>query len=273
MTSNIDLRPLLELIGFMIVGMILSALLNEFFFTSITESSPANQPLEFLGAVALSLVCSFGIPSIIWLKRYAKSNSTFEVHSNDIKSYFWSILLFITLLLVGEYFMNWGYRFLELRGWSVLIEEPFNLTSVRDLLTHAYLFPLVLVVIAVIPAVVEEFFFRRIIFQYLYGASHSFWTPAILSALFFAGMHNHFLSFVPIFLLGLGLAYAYYSTKTIWTPIVLHAMNNGVSIVLLKLNIADELTTHWVLALIAALLAGYIFMNKLPGDIVENEEK
>jgi membrane protease YdiL (CAAX protease family) len=141
-------------------------------------------------------------------------------------------------------------------------------------LVHEHLFPLILLVIAVIPAVVEEFFFRRIIFSYLLQTSRNFWTPAILSALFFAGMHNHFLSFFPIFLLGLALAFAYYTTKNIWTPIVLHALNNGVSVVLLKFNLADSLTTHWIVALVAALLSAYIFMNHLdPVKEVQNNEK
>lgn len=263
MTSKFDFRPLLELMGLMLAGMFLSALLNELIFTSITESSSLHKPLDFLGAVALTLICSFGLPAFFWLKYRGALVHDSLPKSMQLKSYITAFLLFIALVFVGDYVMNWASQFLALRGWSELTEEPFNLKSVRDLLLHENLFPLVLLVVAFIPAVVEEFFFRRIIFSYLHKTSRGFWSPAVLSALFFAGMHNHFLSFLPIFLLGLALAFAYYTTRNIWTSIVLHAFNNDLSILLLKFNLADELTTNWIVAMVAAFVAVYIFTNQL----------
>jgi uncharacterized protein len=263
MASKFDFRPLLELIVYMVAGMLLAAAVTELLFGSSTLSYPGQKPLQFLGAVAVSLIFSFGLPAFVWLKSRGTLISAPFSQKASIKTVPIAFALFVSLVFVADYFMNWAQQFLELRGWTELTNEAFNLTSVRDLLVHEQVFPLILLVIAVIPAVVEEFFFRRIIFSYLFQTSRSFWTPAILSALFFAGMHNHFLSFFPIFLLGLALAFAYYTTNNIWTPIVLHALYNGLSIVLLKFNLADSLTTHWIVALFAALLAGYIFMNHL----------
>ena len=143
------------------------------------------------------------------------------------------------------------------------------MTAVRDLLTHKNILPYTIVAVSIIPAVVEELFFRRVIFTYLYKSSKSFWTPAILSSLFFSGMHNHFLSFVPIFLLGLALAFAYYATKNIWTPILLHAANNAFSIFVLHEDLDGEVSTHWILALIAAMSAVYL----LQSGTAQNAEK
>jgi membrane protease YdiL (CAAX protease family) len=274
MASKFDFRPLLELMVYMVVGMLLAAAVTELLFGSSTLSYPVQKPLQFLGAVAVSLLFSFGLPALVWLKSRGTLISAPFSQKASIKTVPIAFALFVSLVFVADYFMNWAHQFLELRGWGELTEEPFNLTSVRDLLVHEQLFPLILLVIAVIPAVVEEFFFRRIIFSYLLQSSRTFWTPAILSALFFAGMHNHFLSFFPIFLLGLALAFAYYTTKNIWTPIVLHAFNNGVSVVLLKFNLADSLSTHWIVALVAALLSAYIFMNHLdPVKEVQNHKE
>jgi len=264
MNDKLDFRPLLELMGFMILGMLSSALLNEALFHIVPDILPSKNPQHFLLAVSLSLIGSFGLPAFVWLKWRNKLTLEITTKKTSVKTYTIALFLFVALIFVGDYFMNWFTKFLELRGWTAYAEEAYNLRSVRDLIKkHPDLFPQILFVIAVIPAFVEEFFFRRIIFSYLLQSSKSFWTPAILSSLFFAGMHNHLPSFFPIFLLGLALSFAFYTTQKIGIAILLHGMNNALSIFLLKYNLADEFTTHWILALIAALFSGYVFMKHL----------
>ena len=269
MRSQLDFKPLLELLGLMIGGMLLSALGIQFLGLEITTATAQTAPYSFLAAVALSLIFSFGLPALLWLKWRGNLVSASEPKSKNISLYIKALVLFVALMLVADYFMAWFTAFLELRGWSELTAEPFNMTAVRDLLTHKNILPYTIVAVSIIPAVVEELFFRRVIFTYLYKSSKSFWTPAILSSLFFSGMHNHFLSFVPIFLLGLALAFAYYATKNIWTPILLHAANNAFSIFVLHEDLDGEVSTHWILALIAAMSAVYL----LQSGTAQNAEK
>lgn len=259
MRRGIDFKPLLELMGLMIAGMLLSVLISQTFNLAGAELSNQNQTLRFLAFVAVSLLFSFGLPAIVWLRMRGTLVSESDGKSRNAKDYGWSVLFFILMMLFSSYFMEWFSKFLELRGWSELVQEPFNIQAVRDLLAHKNFFLPTLIVVAVIPGVVEELFFRRVIFSYLTKSSRSFWTPAILSSLFFSGMHNHFLSFIPVFLLGMALAFAYYITKNIWLSIALHAGNNAISIILLKLGYADDLKVHWLLALVSALLIVAIF--------------
>lgn len=269
MRSQLDFRPLLELLGLMIGGMLVSALGIQILGLEITATTAQTAPYNFLVAVAISLIFSFGLPALLWLKWRGDLVSASEPKSKDISIYAKALVLFVALMLVADYFMAWFTAFLELRGWSELTAEPFNMTAVRDLVSHENMLPFTIVVVSIIPAVVEELFFRRIIFTYLYKSSKSFWTPAILSSLFFSGLHNHFLSFIPIFLLGLALAFAYYTTRNIWTPILLHAANNAFSIFILHDDLDSEASTHWALALIAAMSAVYL----LQSGTAQNAEK
>lgn len=273
MRKGIDFRPLLELMFLMIAGMISSVLLIQFLFKEIDLLAAENRPVEFLISTSISLIFSFGLPAVIWLKWRGNLVEQTGKKSTKILSYIASSVLFFSLIFFSDYFTNWFSQFLELRGWVDLTDEAFNILSVKSLLKHENLFPFVLFAVAVIPAVVEEFFFRRIIFTYLLKSSGTFWVPAILSALFFSGMHNHFISFFPIFLLGLGLAFSYYTTNSIWTPIILHACNNALSIILLRFDSDNQLSAHWFVALIAALLSIFIFQKMLSKPIAANDSK
>lgn len=60
--------------------------------------------------------------------------------------------------------------------------------------------------------------------------------PAILlTAACFALIHFHVPSFAPLFVLALGFAVAYIVTQSLWVPVVMHALFNGMNIGLLLL--------------------------------------
>jgi membrane protease YdiL (CAAX protease family) len=270
MRSGIDFKPLLELMGLMVTGMLLSVLISQTLNLGGAELSNQNQTLRFLAFVVVSLLFTFGLPAFLWLRWRGALVSESDGISKNARDYVLSGLLFILMMLFSSYFMEWFSNFLELRGWSELVDEPFNIQAVRDLLKHKNFFLPTLIIVALVPGVVEELFFRRIIFRYLTKSSRSFWTPAILSSLFFSGMHNHFLSFIPIFLLGMALAFAYYITKNIWVSIALHSGNNALSIILLKLGYMDDLKVHWLLAMMSAFLIVTIF-NHYRGQLSTSE--
>ena len=186
-----------------------------------------------------------------------------EIMSKNGKTYFLALALFLAHMAFGYFWIDWFTNFLSNTDWSSWAQEASNLSAVRDLLANKSLIPLVVFVIAVVPAIVEEFFFRRIIFSFLLSASRSFWIPAILSSLVFAGMHNHLLSFIPIFLMGLALCFAYYTTKNIWISIGLHALNNTLAILVLFFDLEEKFAIHWIFALISILISFMIFRKNL----------
>ncbi|MCX7806317.1 MAG: CPBP family intramembrane metalloprotease [Planctomycetota bacterium] len=71
----------------------------------------------------------------------------------------------------------------------------------------------------------EEIFFRGVI----YGAM-SRWVPrllaAVLQAALFASAHRNESQFLPIFVMGILLAWLYERTGSLWAPITFHSLNN-----------------------------------------------
>jgi len=58
----------------------------------------------------------------------------------------------------------------------------------------------------------------------------------ILSSALFALIHFHVPSFFPLFVLATGLALAYIYTSSLWVPIMMHALFNGINLGLLFLT-------------------------------------
>ncbi|MDD5678069.1 MAG: CPBP family intramembrane metalloprotease [Kiritimatiellae bacterium] len=86
----------------------------------------------------------------------------------------------------------------------------------------------------VIAPAAEEILFRGILLPLLMkrlGAG-----PAvILSSVLFALIHFHVPSFFPLFVLATGLALAYIYTGSLWVPIMMHALFNGMNLAILLL--------------------------------------
>ena len=82
----------------------------------------------------------------------------------------------------------------------------------------------------VVAPVFEEFFFRGFAYPALKEHLGSVRALVIVSAAF-AASHLHGPSFVPLFVLALGLGLAYELTGTLLTPITMHAVFNSTMIV------------------------------------------
>lgn len=265
MRTSIEFRPLLELIGLMLFGMLFSALLIALTLPEqIPFSNPKGYPGQFLYIGAVTLIFSFGVPALLWLQRRSKMAQYQEKAEKKLQLYLLGLTVFMATIFASSGIYEGVLSFFNARGWEHLTQEPENMSMVRDLLSHKDWLPLTLLVIAVIPAVVEELFFRKALFSYLHKQSATFWSPAILSSLFFAAMHQHLLSMIPIFMLGMALAYAYHITRNIWLPIALHAINNAISIVAVYWGAKDDIASSWLFTLTALLVIVFLVQRKPP---------
>ena len=87
-----------------------------------------------------------------------------------------------------------------------------------------------LIFIAVLPAVMEEFAFRKVIFGLM--RKHGFWPAAVLSSVIFGLMHQNILQGVFAFGMGIIFCCVYEKTGRIWVTMLLHFANNALSVVL-----------------------------------------
>lgn len=109
----------------------------------------------------------------------------------------------------------------------LIFMEPQSLLTLLGLLSLAM----------IIAPVAEEILFRGLLLPLLMkrlGAG-----PAVmLSSFLFALIHWHVPSFFPLFVLATTLALAYVYSGTLWVPIVMHALFNGMNLAILLLATA-----------------------------------
>lgn len=104
-------------------------------------------------------------------------------------------------------------------------------------------YPILLVALALAPAIAEELVFRGLIGRGLiarWGAT----CGIVLTTLMFAAAHGtpaHALATIPV---GLCLHLLYCMTGSLWAPIMLHALNNALAVTLLKLNSGPALSAN-----------------------------
>ncbi|MCL1698263.1 MULTISPECIES: CPBP family intramembrane glutamic endopeptidase [unclassified Lysinibacillus] len=98
--------------------------------------------------------------------------------------------------------------------------------NTADIVNIAKGAPIAIFAIVVFGPILEEFVFRRVIFGSLVQTTN-FWVAAIVSAIFFALIHNDFTHILLYTICGLIFAFLYHKTKRIWTSIIAHVMLNG----------------------------------------------
>lgn len=122
-----------------------------------------------------------------------------------------------------------------------------------------------LLVIAVLPAIGEEFVFRGLIQNELLRATNRIHLSIWLSAIFFSAIHIQFFGFVPRLLLGALFGYLYYWSGNLTLAILAHFVNNAASVIALyfyqqgSLDIDPESTESPVstnIVIVSALLTG-----------------
>lgn len=134
------------------------------------------------------------------------------------------------LLLFISYVVRFVYAvIINVLGIKV---QPQEVLMQLDL--HGEGFVLAFVVVAVFAPVAEEIFFRG----FLYGGLRRRGGAAsamLVSSIFFTALHLSVGLFIPIFVLGLFLAWLYEHTGSLYPGIFLHAANNGLALLLLLL--------------------------------------
>lgn len=96
-----------------------------------------------------------------------------------------------------------------------------------------------MLMIALIPAIGEELFFRGIIQQYLSRGLKSIHLAVIITAFIFSFFHFQFQGFIPRMGLGILFGYLMIWSRSVWLPVLAHFINNGSAVVIEFLNKRD----------------------------------
>jgi len=93
-----------------------------------------------------------------------------------------------------------------------------------------------LIVMALMPAIGEELIFRGIVQRLFVKMTRNVHIGIFITAFIFSAIHIQFLGFLPRFILGIMLGYAFVISGSLWTPIWLHFVNNASSVVIYYLH-------------------------------------
>lgn len=100
-----------------------------------------------------------------------------------------------------------------------------------------------LIVIALIPAVAEEFLFRGILQRSL-EEKMSLYHSVLISSVMFALIHFNLLELVPIAVIGAVLGVSAWSTRSLLLPMVGHFLNNAISVLYVWASGVDVYSTN-----------------------------
>lgn len=130
-------------------------------------------------------------------------------------------------------------------------------------------------VVSVCPAFAEEAAFRGFLFGSL-NAKYKPWIAIVVSALAFGLYHMNLLQFFGGAMMGAAIGYACYKSGSIWVGVLMHFINNGLSVVLnfnqellakipILGNESYKLSDYFIFAAVTIIfvLAGIIFL-KIP---------
>lgn len=115
-----------------------------------------------------------------------------------------------------------------LANWFPSLLETSD--ALNSIITDAGFIP-AFIVVAICPAIAEEFAFRGFLFGTLKD-KYKPWIAIVVSAVLFGAYHMNLLQFVGGTMMGIGLAYVAYKSGSIWIGALMHFINNGLSVIL-----------------------------------------
>ncbi len=234
---------LLVVFGFSLFNILGIVIVKEIWGADQMNTSPnAIRVLLFLSSIG-----AFFIPGYFYLfLETNKIGKTQKIHpvllsqlnyKNQQNSIFIIILISLFIIpiigIIGDWNLKMGLpsSLHNLEQWMKEIEES-NSQTIKNLTNDMVLTTLFLnfLVMALVPAVAEEFFFRGGVQHFLASVLKNKHVVIIITAFIFSAIHLQFYGFIPRFFLGVYLGYlAVWSGKLFW-PILAHFMHNSLSL-------------------------------------------
>ena len=150
-----------------------------------------------------------------------------------------SMLLIVFMIPLNSY-LAWLNSGLDLPDWLDSLEQwmgrkELQTERITQILMQAGTpgaLIINIIIIAILPAVGEEFLYRGVLQNIFKGWLKSGNLAVILTAFIFSAAHLQFYGFLPRFILGLVFGYIYLWSLNIWLPVLAHFVNNAIPVIL-----------------------------------------
>ena len=215
----------------------------------------------------------------IYLFPTLRKKGTFALKNIDLNKIGLIVLLFV-LGLPQVSVLTWLNNLIPLSGNMEAMESQVN-GFLKTLLSSGNM-ALVVFLIGLVPAIGEELVFRGVIQKTLENWTKKPHLAIFLSGAIFSLIHFQFAGFLPRMFLGMLLGYAYYFSKSILVPMLLHFAFNAFQAVAMVLNPeminelgdtnAVELYSWWIMLLtIIGFALVFIQLLSMDKDLNNND--
>lgn len=201
--------------------------------TSLLTGSPAIARLtQSVGALF-----TLGLPAFVfaWVVKPRQPIQYLRFTSRiSGKQFFLVILIVLSAIIMGGALAKLTQQLplpVKWTNWFKKLEDNYNsdiliianLKTVKDYL-------LSLLLLAFLPALMEEMLFRGCLQQVLTGMTKKPWLGILLTATLFSAVHLSFYGFLPRLFLGMVLGYLFYYSDNLWLSIWAHFFNNALAL-------------------------------------------
>lgn len=129
--------------------------------------------------------------------------------------------------------MVFSERWKAVEDWMRSQEDSMARLTERIVMVDRWeLFLANILVMAVMPAIAEEYYFRGSLMHIIQRLVKNYHITIWLSAIIFSAIHVQFFGFFPRMILGIFFGYMFVWTQNIWIPIAAHFVNNAAVVVL-----------------------------------------
>lgn len=203
-------------------------------FTSLASFVLMLFPLEPIYKQALSQIIMFGLATMLWGLMFEGSVFGFMNLKNRGLAHY-SIIAILLIIVVAPFIdgiglWNDSWHFSSEQVFRQMEKEARNIMEAFTKDTSSKGLALNIIVLAFLPAVLEEYFFRAAMQTTMINLLRNRFLAILISSIIFSLIHFQLFSSVPRVFLGLFLGYLYEFSKNILIPILFHFLNNLVVI-------------------------------------------
>ena len=203
--------------------------------TFLTENSSVSDRNFLRNTLLIQHLTLFILPALLTAYIVAKKKYLAYLHLDKIPL-LRNILVGIGIFLASFPLIQYSYsinKLIPLPDWAMNMEDATgelinNLlitTGPMELIFNVFL-------IGIIPGIGEELIFRGLIQRNIRKIIENPIAAIWITAVIFSAFHFQFQGFIPRLLLGALLGYLYYWTNNLWVPIIAHAFNNGIQVIM-----------------------------------------
>jgi len=222
------------------VGLSLSGLPVASIIPGSKSAGKADQMLILMRSVQIiSAIGTFILPALLLAQIELRSIKRY------LKLYAPKLLLLalaVVIMLISAPFLEWTIQWnqsmslppglKDLEVWMKQMEEQLAETTKLLLTMHnGWDLAINLLMVAIIPAVGEEFLFRGCLQRILGRWAKNYHVGIWVAAIVFSAIHVQFYGFIPRMLLGALFGYLFVWSNSIWVPVLGHFINNGRAVI------------------------------------------